>query len=259
MITVPPKLYLDTCHLVNITRIREGSSLGSSEKYRKDYVYITKCIRDGMCTLVFNPYAPLEWVEGKATEESALQIAKIFDQAKCIYQSEADTHIYASELLMQCKKIDPVISFPDLHVMHYLERSGSYTPVHTIIAQNVPDYDFGQKDRSKFPDKVPVVSISEHVIESFRLAERNPKLYQRRGSDFKYAFEQTKEQAEKDFTHLPKHAIIDWMKRFLQIDKILKAAKCKTVVEELLNRVDITKCTAVNLYVKIWENLIRAC
>ncbi len=257
MIASPPKLYLDTNHLVNIARIQNNESLGSAEKYRENYVFIKRCMREGLCTIIFNFYAPLEWGEGKATEETVTQIADIFDQSKCIYQLEEDTNIYISEIMKHSKNLYPLICFPDIPIMHYLKKGGSYTPAITIIAKNVSDYNFGQVDGNRFPDDVPVVTIREHVIKSLQWREENPMLLQERISGFKAAFEQTKKQVGKNFTRLTKPEIIDWMKRFLQIDKVLRAAKLKTDVEGLLDCIDIAKCPAVNLYVKIRESLIK--
>ena len=137
MIILPPKLYLDTNHLINISIIHKGLSLGSSEKYRKNYIFINRCIQEAKCALVFNFHAPLEWVKGRATEESALQLAAIFDKAECLYQAESDTYIYASEVLEECKRVDPSVSFPELPILHYLQKGGQYTPAETPIKINV--------------------------------------------------------------------------------------------------------------------------
>ena len=256
MIISPPKLYLDTNHLVNISKIHRGLSLGSSEKYRDNYIFINKCIQEATCALVFNFHATLEWVEGKATEESALQLASIFDKAECVYQLETDTFIYASEVLKECKRVDSSVSFPELPILHYLQKGSQYTPAETIIAQRVPDYDFGSTDKSSFSDHVPVVSISAHATETLHWKEKNPEVYEERIKGYNETVLQDIKLAGDHFVKFSKEQIIDWLKRFVQIDKILRVANPKAEVDNLLNSIDISGCPATHLNLRIRESLI---
>lgn len=257
MIISPPKLYLDTNHLVHISKIHRGISLGPSEMYRNNYIFINKCIQEATCALVFNFHAPLEWVEGKATEESALHLASIFDKAECLYQSESDTFIYASEVLEECKRVDPSVSFPELPILHYLQKGSQYTPAQTIIAQNVPDYDFGSTDKSCFPDHVPVVSISTHATETLRWKEKNLEVYEERIKGYNETLLQDIKLAGDDFVNFSQEQIVGWLKRFLQIDKILRVAIPKANIDGLLGAIDISRCPATHLNLRIRENLIQ--
>jgi len=257
MIILPPKLYLDTNHLINISIIHKGLSLGSSEKYRKNYIFINRCIQEAKCALVFNFHAPLEWVKGRATEESALQLATIFDKAECLYQAESDTYIYASEVLEECKRVDPSVSFPELPILHYLQKGSQYTPAQTIIEQHVPDYDFGSTDKSSFPDHVPVVSISTHVIETLRWSKENPDVCEERINGYNEALLQDNTEAGDHFDGFSKKHIIGWLKRFVQIDKILRIACPNTNIDDLLYAIDISRCPATHLNLIIREYLVR--
>ncbi len=257
MIILPPKLYLDTNHIVQVSKIHRGLPLGSSEMYRDDYIYINKCIQEAATALIFNFHAPLEWVEGKATEKSALQLASIFDKAECIYQLESDTFIYLSEVLEECKRLDASVVFPKLPILHYLQKGSQYTPAHSTISKLVSDYNFGSIDKSTFPDHVPVVSISEHVIETLRWKEKNPEVFEERIKGHNETLTQDVEFAGDDFVGFSQEQIIDWMKRFLQIHKILRVASPKANIDALLGRIDITNCPATYLYIRIRENLIR--
>lgn len=257
MIISPPKLYLDTNHLVHISKIHRGLPLGTSEMYRDDYIFINRCIQEAKCALVFNFHAPLEWVDGRATEESALHLASIFDKAECLYQSESDTFIYASEVLEECKRVDHSVSFPELPILHYLQKGGQYTPAATIIAQHVPEYDFGSTDKSSFPDRVPVVSISTHATETLRWKKKNPEVYEERIKGYYETLLQDIKLAGDDFVSFSQEQIVGWLKRFLRIDKILKVANPKADVDNLLNSIDISRCPATYLNLRIRENLIR--
>jgi len=259
MIIFPlPKIYLDTNHLINISRVNIGASLGSAEKYREDYIYINKCIQEAKCAIVFNLSSPLEWVEGNATEQTARQIASIFDKAECIYQAAADTIIYAVETLKECKRIEPSISFPEILELQYLERGSYYTSAEAIIQQHVPSYSFGTIKKPNFPKNVPVMSIKDHAIEALRWSKKNPDICEERIKGYNETLQKDFSLAGDNFKGLSKREIIGWLKRFIQIDKILEeVASPRTNIDDLLNKIDISKCPAINLNIRIRENLIR--
>jgi len=62
----PPKLYIDTNHLINIADLRHNRPLrwGSPDAY----AFVDRCIRQHF-GIILNPHAALEWVEGKATKK----------------------------------------------------------------------------------------------------------------------------------------------------------------------------------------------
>lgn len=103
----PPKIYLDTNHLINIAKIRKGEKLqeGQSEG---EYNCLDGLIRS-YCGLIFNLAALLEWVEGGATVESAREITAVVDSANLKYLFEADYLVYTREVLDKCHEQNPDI------------------------------------------------------------------------------------------------------------------------------------------------------
>lgn len=258
MIILPPtKLYLDTNHVINISRIRENLSLDDSEMYRDDYIFINRCIREAKCALVFNFHAPLDWVDGEATEKTVKQLASIFDNAECLYLAESDTFIYASEVLKECKRVDSSVSFPELPILQYFQRGSQYTSAQAIIARNVPDYHFGSTDKSSFPDHVPVESISTHATETLRWRKKNPDVYEERINGHNEAQLQDNTEARDHFDGFLKKDIIGWLKGFVQIDKILRVACPNADIDDLLDNIDISRCPATHLYLMVRKYLVQ--
>jgi hypothetical protein len=138
-----------------------------------------------------------------------------------------------------------------------LQKGSQYTPAQTIIAQHVPDYDFGSTERSSFPDHVPVVSISTHVTETLHWKEKNPEVYEERINGYNETLLQDSKLVGDDFVNFSQEQIVGWLKRFLQIDKILRVANPKADVENLLNSIDVSRCPATHLNLRVRENLIR--
>lgn len=257
----PPKLYIDTNHLINIANLRYGRKLPPGQS-KEAYTFVDNCIKQHY-GIIFNPSAPLEWVEGKATEESAKEIAAVIDSAKLKYQFEQDSFIYAKELLYECHRQDPSIKIPKLPVMHLLSDGGSYEPAYGLLAHQVPDYfregelPHGVKDAKSVPKQVLVASVREHVKEAFLWKERNPELYRERVEGFKDALSDDIERANEYFKS-PKRHRIEWMKRFLKIDKILAAFNPGLDIDNIFVRIAIEECPGVRLYFLAREKRIKA-
>jgi len=135
----PPKIYLDTNHLINITKVRIGQAPQPSdgqENYRRIDEYLKS-----YCALIFNPYAALEWVERNATIESAREIAAVVDSAKLKYMLEVDYLVYTLEVLAQCRKQDPNINVPDLPILQKLSDKESFF---SVLGYMVVPHDIGK-------------------------------------------------------------------------------------------------------------------
>jgi len=86
-ILLPPKIYLDTNHLVEIVRARKSRS-------RSVYSVIHSHLRTGNLGIIFNTAAPLEWVDGNATLDSAKELAAVLDTAPLQYEIEQDSFVF---------------------------------------------------------------------------------------------------------------------------------------------------------------------
>lgn len=257
----PPKLYIDTNHLINIANVRDGRKLSTGQS-SEAYSFIDKRIHQHF-GVIFNPFAPLEWVEGKATEESANQIAAVIDSAKLKYQLEEDSFVYTAEVLNECHQRDSSISVPKLPIMHLLSDGGSFKPAIGTLSKQVPDYFQGckllpsVKDAKAIPTEVPICSARRYVAETFRFKDQYPERYKERVEGYKAALQYDIEHADV-FFNSRKYFIIEWMKRHLKNARILEAFNPGLDVESALNSVDIENCPAVRLYFRSREKRIRA-
>jgi hypothetical protein len=257
----PPKIYIDTNHLINISSLRQGRNLPPGQSVEA-YSFVDKCIAQHF-GIIFNPFASLEWVEGKATEESAKEIASVIDSAKLKYQFEQDTFVYTREVLDACKTQEPGIRVPQFDIMHLLSDGGSYEAAYGILASQVPDYFEEQdlpdsiKDAKSVPIEIPIASAKEWVKETFLWKERNPERYRGRVERFKAALWEDIERADEYF-RCPERYQIEWMKRHLKLDKILTCLNPGCDIDSLLDRISTDQCPAVKLYWNVREKRMRA-
>jgi hypothetical protein len=253
----PPKIYLDTNHLINIANVRRGQELStrqSEEAYR--------CIDEGIrsyCGLIFNPYAALEWVEGMATRETAAQIAAVVDSAKLKFLIEADTFVFTREVLDECRRQNTAIKVPDFPALQNLSDSDELISVIGILSTQVPDYlDKADMERVQskgdIPTKLPAYQVQEWVRQTFLWKEKNPETYRGRVDKFKESLSEDIERKDEYFNNSQGYRL-GWMKGFLKIDKILKAfnAQPDMDIDDLLKNVDVSACPAVDLYWKVRE------
>jgi hypothetical protein len=178
-----PKLYIDSAHLMNLYKVRHNlpippkNNAALQEQLRHAYAYIDVCIVTGQWALIFNPAAPLDWVDGSATLQSALEPASVVDSARLQYELEMDTFVYTSEVLDECRRVNPELTLPRLPVLHLRLPGGRYEPALGVLAQipgflrdgDVPDYHRG----TCMPRAVPVVSARRHVLQSMRFKSKS--------------------------------------------------------------------------------------
>ena len=258
----PPKIYLDTNHLIYITKVRKGEELpeGLSENdYKRLDYYIKSC-----CGFIFNLYATLEWVEGNATKESASGIAAVVDSAQVKYMIEADyLGGYTKEVLAQCQKQKADIRIPNLPpVFQNISDNNVFQSTLGILVRDIPDY--LEKDKLKqiqrkgeLPITVPALSAGEWTKETFIWKQKNEKIYQERVAGFIDSLSEDIARKDEYFSN-PQQYRRDWIKRFLKIDKILKAFNPGIDVDEVLDKIDIEDCPATTLYWTVREKRMRS-
>ncbi len=257
----PPKIYLDTNHLIYITRVRKGQKLpqGQSEE---DYKHLDECIRS-YCGLIFNPIATMDWIDGRATLQSASDIASVIDSAFIKYtMHERVELIYVHEILDQCRKQNPNIRVPDLPpILQNISDNSTFTSALLILSNQVPDYLernkmkqflYGEKNQTE----IPASSAREWVEGIFQRKLSYPEDYQNRKEDFKRRVEYDIQHKDEYLCDLERYRK-DWMKQFLMIDSILKAFNPGINVDDVLEKIDVKNCPSVDLFWKFHEKRIE--
>ncbi len=262
LILEPPKLYLDTCHLVNIANLRKGKFLGTEER-RSAYAQIDTYIQDRHFGIVFNAAAPFEWVDGDATLETAMEIANVVESAKLQYEIDADHFVYLHEILRELRRLDGSLNLPVFEVFHVRDLNGTAKRALGVLAREVPDYFEGYDlpDLSLLAENldVPFGEVREHVERAWKRKQERPDILQERVEGHKAAVAQDLDlyhsRKQKSFTQ---QDAIEWMKRFLRVGHVLNALNTEVGVDELLREVEIDNCPAVALYFAAHEKRIKA-
>lgn len=240
--------------------MRRGQKLPTGQA-EEAYKHLDECTRS-YCGLIFNPYAALEWVEGEATTNSACEIAAIVDSAKLKYILEADYLVYTREILNQYRDQNLNIRVPDFPVIQNLSDSSSLSSALGILLAQIPDYLEENKraqleQKIPFPTKVPLFSTQQWVEGTLDWRQRNPETCQKRIDGFKDSLSEDIARKGEYFSD-PQRYRKEWMKRFLKIDRILKAFNPQDDVDSVLDKIDVTKCPAVKLYWSVREKRMNS-
>ncbi len=258
-IIAPPKLYLDTNHLINIAKLRRGEVLPSG-KFTQAYREIDKHIRTGLCGIIFSPDTPLDWAHGRATPKSARQIAAVVDSAKLQYEIEPARFVWVQEVLRECHRVDcaiRVLNWPIIHVRaigRVVERALG------IVATRAPGY-FEEGELGKEGTSLTKGRAFEpacvHVDAMFDLKQRNPEMLEQRKALYKVAFlKDVANASARGSSGVRKEDVREWMKQSLRVDRILAALNPKLDASDLLECVDWLRCPAIVLFLRArWKEI----
>jgi hypothetical protein len=260
----PPKLVLDTNHLINIAKLRKGQPLPRGQS-PEAYSLIDQCIAQHF-GLIFVQAAPLDWVDGNATEDSAREIAQVVDSAKLRYFFESDTSVYLREVLDECRRLHPGVTVPQFNILHLMSDGGSYEPAELKLASLIPGYfcEGAQQAFSKLLESgimhIPITSVQAHVNEAILWKQKNPETYRKRVRGFKEMLSEDITGCE-EYLADPESFHIAWIKGYLKADKVLVACNDGLRTEDaadILKGLDLRRCPSVSLYLKAHEHRMRA-
>lgn len=260
LIREPPKLYLDTNHLINIAKVRKGTPI--RDEVRNAYTAIDEYIRGRHVGLIFEPTRALEWVEGSATLESATEIADVIDSAKLQYEIEFDMIVYLREVLTELKRLDPSLCLPEYEIVHVRILGQSVRRAMGVLRTTVPEFFVESQllpGSESLPVEVPCFSARWHVERSWEFKHNRPATCRERVDGHIAAYEQDRAAFLTRKKKSPQRGdLVDWMKRYLNVDRILKKLNENVEIDSLLEVVEIERCPAVWLFIKAHEKRIRA-
>lgn len=263
MIVQPPKLFLDTNHLINIAKVRRGRPLPPGQS-PDAYSFIDQCISRHY-GVVFLQSAPLDWVDGNSTESSAREIAQVIDSARLKYLLEPDYIVYLSEVLSECQRQRSELNLPQLRVLHVVSDNGSYEPAHLKVMRLVPDY-FPDRARESLmqliepgEESLCFGSVQDIVRMTISWRSRNQETYQRRVSGFSESLAEDICQRDQYFANRNRFHLA-WLRGFLKVDRVIMACNDGITDEDVsgtLSELDLTRCPSVQLYLTAREQRIR--
>lgn len=254
-ILLPPKIYLDTNHLIGITKARNSTSTSA-------YSFIDSHLRQGTLGIIFSPAAPLDWVDGKATVESAKEIAEVLDSARLQYEIEMDSFVFLYEILAELRRIDPSMRLPEFDVLLLRDLNKAVPRALPILKNMVPGFfEPGEllEPEFEYPNEIAFSMAAEHVERAYVCKTDRPAVYQERVDGHKAAYlHDVDALSGRKGKRLTSRDCLDWMKRFVRVDRVVTALNPPVPVDELLAKVDLSRCPAVSLFLNAHLARVKA-
>jgi hypothetical protein len=249
-VLLPPMVYLDTNHLINISRLRAGaiSSIAHVDSYRQ----LDLLIRQGRVAIVFSQAAPLDWVDKRADKQSAERIAAIVDSAQVVYVYENDYCLLVAEAIGQLRILRPDIDWPQLPKLQAYRVGHSVVSVSNQVQRLIPIHwamlsgNKSYSDENNLPAEYPAVSARDMSAMAIRFRDQNPEIYAERVAGFRYAM--ARDVRIKD--EGGQISFVAWAKTYLGLDKIINSVAPSIDAAGLIAQIGLEACPGINLLFK---------
>ncbi len=251
MIISPPKIYLDTAHVANIYNLRAGRTLPHGG-HEDAYAYIDECVKNGLVGLVFSPSAAVEWVDGKATEASARELAVIFDSATLLYYAAMDVFIYLREVLDDVCRQKPGLVVPRYSILQPRQTDGVFRPAIACVINACPTYQDrfasgGMLPVTMLAEAMPFPSVAQYAAEAHRFRKSAEDIHQGRVIGYEASLKEDLRHRHLATRQRGK-PMVGWLNRFLGAEIVIGACNPGIESHALLSAVDLIRCPAVRLF-----------
>ena len=256
-----PKLYIDTNHLVELTKLRCGEPL-ACRRFRDAYALIDDCLVNRHFGVIFSIAASLEWFDGNASLQRALQIGRVLDSAKLIYVMDLDKLVYTGEILRECKRIEPQLHIPEIPAIRVYNPGQVVPHMLHFLLNRVPGYaEDGDVPREyegqELPEQYLAKSVADYVKSAFAWKQDHPEVYCERIDGYRASLQGDIDAARPNL-ELTKKERVDWFTRYLKVDRIIAAWNPGVDAAHLVERIALENCPATNLWLTARQYRIRS-
>jgi len=258
-LVLPQTLFIDTGHLINLADLAMGSPLkGAQSKERvAAYEQIRDLLRIGRFIPIFYEPSAYEWVQGNSPQR-ALQIAAVLDQAVGVKRILPEPLLFTVEVMQECQRIDPRIPFPAVRIV---DDIGSDDNLGAWFGDAWPE-DAEKPDRIAVriaaPGSRPTVSgVVRGFIESGKVGPDSWKLAH---DGQAFSLRRTREtQAQRGGKGpVPEEVRRYLLRSFLRMDQVLHRIAPTVDVDDILARVELAACPALQLWLDAYWNYAKA-
>lgn len=248
----PPRVLIDTGHLVEIARMLHGQPVRLPGGWQDAYSTILEFMRNGEVVPLF--YEPLayEWIQG-TSESRQRELASVLDEAVAVMTVASDHVILRLEATMEAARVAPALGFQS----------------HSPIRRFGTDPALARWKRSMYPEdaskliRAPVYATAagkltvQSVVRGIAAAVQNGlDAWNEAKSGHEEAVRTTRTtQARYGRPGLPPaHWKRHWLKTALGLDATITLHAPDQNADEIIESMDITRCPAISLKTDVlWQ------
>lgn len=254
----PRRLFLDTNHLVNMAHLREGRALRGGQDERRVAAYRTldEWIMTGKCIPLFYEPMSYEWIR-QGSADGAYRIAAVLDSAVAILRVLPDPLIFVVEALNEAQRIEPRLGFPCFDVVRALAIDGDLVQ---WFNEYWPHEDEKAIVHGRLGARGEHLSVVAFVGALARLVRTGNDLWQVALDGERHALDLTRQTQKEHGSSgaLPEVVRRHWLKSALSLDKVIRRLAPGLDADDLLGRIDLGACPALQLKLDAYWNYAKA-
>ncbi|HRW54745.1 MAG TPA: hypothetical protein P5081_17895 [Phycisphaerae bacterium] len=253
MIACSTRVFFDTNHLINMTKVRGGGGLPSYTKEQIGaYARIIELICEGEITPLTSFIQPYEWFSLE-TSQGAYQIASLLDSSVGKVEIGPMATVFNTEVLREIMRLDANLSWalPDIvysfrDTPPWVEAYVEISPLMKKQWRETGLIGFDPKSESM---KDRVSSIDKSIEQEGTIPQMVVQLYEN-------AFYLSKDDDPSAFPRTP----ADWLRKLIgsvPVSDVLAANSVNLSVDELVDAIELARCKSFGLWARFWGNYCR--
>jgi hypothetical protein len=248
---VPPRLFLDTAAIVEISWIRAGRTESIDPRREQALRHIWKAISTGTCSLVYCHLLGYEWVR-PGNLARAMEYARVFDAATTLLSVGSDADVYLIEILEEIRRLRPEFDIPVFAIVSPYTESDDLLlfrqRVHPSVAR-----------KAGLPPLLRLytpTTVQKEVTLMFNVHQHDPGMLQNGLSGFYEGVRGTRDRAAKGkFSDKDKRS---WVMRQFAFEELVTTLDSGADAQSLLLELDFSRCRAISAWFGTYWQYLRA-
>ncbi len=255
----PPRVFLDTCHLSGMLCAQRGDSVPNDRDGCRTAAYQTlnSWLREGIFSPVWCELLVAEWIRHEDPER-ARRYARILDSAPQVLEFDPGVAVPQAECLNECRRIQPELQFPQFEILRpiaLIRQLLVFMNQHHPNAKEAASSMEMQMPQGPQPQGTVRMFVEAYICVSPAASS----VWEVGVKGDKFAFDTTKatqQSCSPEKLFLPA-TIKNWVLNALRLKDMLASVNPDCNPEDIVERIDISKCPGLCFYYRFYHNFVR--
>jgi hypothetical protein len=254
----PRRVFIDTGHLINLVDVGlEREVRNQSAERTRSYQRLLELVKSGYCVPLFYEPSAYEWVHGNSLQR-ALEIAAVLDSAVRVKRVLHDPVVFLVEAMLECKRLDPRVPFPNVAVVDDLGRGNELGAW----------FRAGWPEEDEHPQMTPIVverqdgrpTVGGLVRALHGIVNQSPDMWQIALDGERTALEGTRATLKRLGGRGPLPEVVrrHWLRTAHLLDQVLKRIAPECDADALIAGLNLHACPSIQLKLDAYWSYAKA-
>lgn len=253
MLFLPPRIFLDTNHLVELTRLARGENrIAQAAPRRAAYGTLLQMMGSGVVTVLTVFDQAFEW--GRRHLQDAQQLAAFLDHLSSLLDVAPQDVTFFVEAVEELRRLSGELVVPEAipTLVVPLSECGKAMGF------------FGRYYRGPFADEIHerigayrVASVADRVRASTAARHAEDTLFPHWQINAERHADVTRAQLKREHRRMPDHARRDWLTRQYGLDVLLRETMAATRVTDLLAEMQTSRMRSFDVYADVYLRFLK--